>query len=134
VACGSSASDSVQQLDTTDQFDRVLSRDQKARKVRYRVTVLGGARSHAYIGRHHLVLCKNLFHLKRRCHEIRILELFGGINHANEAVGVANGNEGPIAGVDFGSHTNLKVSGINESKGIVGVRERIRFSVQFAQK
>src|ERR1700722_1404285 len=123
MACGSSGGDSVQKLDTTDQFDRVLSRDQEARKVRYRVAVLGGARCYAYIGCHHLVLGKNLSHLKRRRHERRVLERFRWIDYTNERVGLANRNEGLVAGVDFSSRANLKISGIDQAKCTVGVCE-----------
>src|SRR5258707_13641765 len=108
MARGSSAGDSVQKLDTPDQLDRVIGRDQEARPVRDSVAFLVRVGCHAYIGGHPLLLYKNLSHLKRRRPETRVLELFRGINHANERVWLANRNEGLISGVGFGSRANLK--------------------------
>jgi hypothetical protein len=88
---GDSPVHSVYELDTANHLDWVLGRDQKLWPARDRVAVLPWIGRHAHVGGHHLVVCKNLSHLKRRGPEPRILEPFGGINQQTNASGSQTG-------------------------------------------
>lgn len=96
TGCGSPAH-SVYELDGANHLDGVLGGDQEL----WPGFVLPWIGCHANIGCHHLSLCKNLSHLKRRRPETCVLESFFGIGHANERVGLANGNDGLTARVDL---------------------------------